>query len=76
MNAYTSTPRNWDQVKRHPAVDYVEVQPGEEARYWIYLREGFIASGALSVPRAVGNGSTIREAIEDTFPAVPRKAAE
>jgi len=68
MNAYTSTPRNWDQVKRHPAVEYVEVLHGEEARYWIYLREGFFASSDPLGQLTIGNGSTIREAIEDTFP--------
>ena len=63
----TTTPRTWEEVKNHPAVDDVEITPFEDVRYWIYLAGGY---SAAADPHAIhsGNGYTIREAINDTFP--------
>lgn len=70
MTSVSSTPRTWKQVQDHPAVESVEYTPGDDVKYWIYLRSGFsIAMDPGSVH--TGNGATIREAILDTFPVVP-----
>ena len=63
-------PRTWREEQAHPAVQDVSVEPGEEAKYWIYLQNGY---SAAADPGAIhqGNGRTIQEAIWDTFPVVP-----
>jgi hypothetical protein len=60
-------PKTWAQVKRHEAVASVEVLPGEEVKYWIYLKPGF---SAAADPGNIhqGNGRTVAEAIADVFP--------
>jgi len=60
-------PRTWAQVACHPAVAEVVHLPGDEVKYWIYLRSGWTAA---SDPGQVhmGNGCTVRQAIDDVFP--------
>jgi hypothetical protein len=63
-----SIPRSWAQVKTHPAVQAVEVWPSEESKYWIYLKDEYIAASDPIGGIQQGTGRTIREAINDTFP--------
>ena len=66
----TRIPRTWAEVKRHPAVDDVDFFPNEDVRYWIYLRDGFIACSDPLGRIHQGNGHTVREAIDDVFPVI------
>ena len=68
MMTKAKTPRTWEEVKRHPAVEYVEVNATDDVRYWVYLREGFTAASDPLGQLTQGNGRTVREAIEDVFP--------
>jgi len=63
----TDTPRTWQEVRNHPAVDDVNVNPSHYVRYWIYLKGGY---SAAADPHNIhqGNGVTVREAIKDVFP--------
>lgn len=70
----STTPRTWQEVKNHPAVDAVEIM-GDEVKYWIYLTHGYSASNDPHNTHQ-GNGFTIRDAIEDTFPVVSCKCAD
>ena len=64
----TTNPKTWQQVKQHEAVASVEVSPGEEVKYWIYLRPGYSAANDQGGAIHQGNGRTISEAINDVFP--------
>lgn len=63
----TRIPKTWAQVKAHPAVEEVSVEPNEENVYWIYLKPGWSAASDPGLVH-LGNGPTVAEAIRDTFP--------
>ena len=69
------TPRTRKQVEAHPAVDRVDYEPTEDAKWWIYLKDGH---SAAADPGNIhqGNGRTLKEAIDDVFPVHPCGCSE